>query len=134
MDTGGPLGTIGSSPRVARCIGSDRFRCPLQGFGRHLQIGEQFHLPAPVIEGRVLAHRRQHPPYAGRRFGVLHIEFEIGRALAAMTVRAQIVGTRYFHLAYGGEQRLGALFPVLRLLAAGTSDGAPGGGGRGEPQ
>ena len=44
---------------------SDGFRRPLHGFGGHLQIGEQFHLLASVIEGRLLAHHRLHAAHPG---------------------------------------------------------------------
>ena len=55
-------------------------------FGSHLQIREQFHLPPPLIEGNLLAHRGQHPPHAGREFGFLYIQLDIGRGLTGMTM------------------------------------------------
>ena len=77
---------------------ADYFRRPLHGFGSHFQIGEQFHLLPPMIEGRLQAHHRQHAAHAWREFRVLDIQFDIGGELATMAVWAQVVGARYFHL------------------------------------
>jgi len=51
-----------------------------------------------------------------------------------MTVGAEIVGARYFHFPYGGEDSLGAQFPILSPVAAGTRDGSPVNGRGGELQ
>ena len=48
------------------------------------------------------------------------VEFVVGRKLAAVTVPAQVAGARYIHPAHGGENRLGAQFPVVSLVAART--------------
>ena len=56
-------------------------------------------------QGGLLAHRSQHPPYAGRGFAVLHIQCDVGWELAVMAVRAQVVWTRYFHTAHCGLER-----------------------------
>ena len=62
------------------------------------------------------------PRYVGRSFGVLYVEFDIGRELAAVAVRAQAVGTRHVHLASNGEQRYGAQFLVLGLSTPGLEN------------
>jgi len=46
------------------------------------------------------------------------VQFDIGGELASMAVRAQVVGTRYFHPAHSREDRLGAQFPIVSLVAA----------------
>ena len=92
---------------------------PLHRLGGQFQTGQQFQLPAPVIEGSLLAH---HLPaaYSGRTLRLDDVEFGVGRKLAAMTVPAQVVGARYIHPAHGGENRLGAQFPVVSLVTART--------------
>ena len=87
---------------------ADRFRRSLHGFGGHLQIGEQFHLLASVIEGGLLADDRLHAAHSRRELRVFDVQFDIGGELAGMAVRAQVVGTRDFHLAHCGQHRLGA--------------------------
>ena len=51
-----------------------------------------------------------------------------------MAVRAQVVGTRHFHLTHRREKRLGAQFPVVSRMAAGTGNAPLIGGGSGELQ
>ena len=58
-------GALDPFPLADGDILSNRLRRPLHGFGGHLQIGQQFHLLTPVIEGRLLAYGGQHSPYAG---------------------------------------------------------------------
>ena len=97
---------------------SDGFRRPLHGFGGHLQIGEQLHLLASVIEGRLLAHHRLHAAHPGRELRVFDVQFDIGGELAGVAVRAQVVGARHFHLAHRRQNRFGAQFPVVSRVAA----------------
>jgi hypothetical protein len=35
---------------------------------------------------------------------VFNVQFHVGRKLPLTTMRAQVVGTRQFHLAHGGEK------------------------------
>jgi hypothetical protein len=60
---------------------SNRLRRSLHGCGGHFQIGEQFHLLPPVIEGPLQAHHRQHAAHARRKFPVLDVEFDVGGEL-----------------------------------------------------
>ena len=69
-------------------IGSDGLCGTLHGFGRHLQAGQNFHLFAAVIEGRLLADHRLHAADAGREFRILDIQFDVHRKLADAAVRA----------------------------------------------
>jgi hypothetical protein len=110
-------------------IPSDGLRRPLHGLGGHLQIGEQFHLPAPLLERSILTHQGLHAAHPRRELGVFNVQFGIGWELAGMAVRTQVVGTRYFHLAHRRENRLGAQLPVVSLLTARTRN-APLAGGR----
>ena len=83
---------------------SNRFCGALHRLGSHLQSGQNFHLFAAMIEGSILAHQSVHTAHPGRELHVLDIQFHVGRKLSLMTMRAQIVGTRQFHLAQGGEK------------------------------
>ena len=67
--------------------GSDGLRGTLHGFGSHLQAGQNFHLFAPLIEGR-LADDRLHAAHPGREFRILDIQFDIHRKLADAAVCA----------------------------------------------
>jgi hypothetical protein len=71
-----------------RDIGSGPLRCTLHRFGRHLQAGEDLHLFPPLIEGGLLPHQRLHAPHSGREIRVPDVQFDIGRELASVTVRA----------------------------------------------
>jgi len=51
-------------------------------------------------------------------------KFSIDRELALVAVGAQIVGPRYFHLAYRRENRLGTQLPVASGLATAASQPA----------
>ena len=86
---------------------SDALGGSLHGFAGHFQTRQQFHLLASVIERRLLTHHGQHAAHSRRIFRVLYIEFDIGWKLALVAVRAQIIGTRYFHSADCGENGLG---------------------------
>jgi len=52
-----------------------------------------------MIERSLLAHHRLHAAHARRKLRNFDIQFDVGRNPAIVTVRAQIVGTRYFHSA-----------------------------------
>ena len=82
-------------------------RRALHGFGGHLQIGEEFHLLASVVEGALLAHDRLHTPHSRRDLGVFDIQFDVGGELAGMAVRTQVVRARYLHLTHHRLDRLG---------------------------
>jgi hypothetical protein len=64
------------------------FRRPLHGFRGHLQIGQQFHLLAPLVEGRPLAHGRLHAAHSRGELRILDVQFDVGRELSRMAVRA----------------------------------------------
>jgi hypothetical protein len=118
------LGPLNLLSRARADILSNGFCRSLHGFGSHLQIGQQFHLLATPIEGGVLAHHCLHAAHPRGELRVLDIQFDIRRKLAVMAVRAQVVGSRHLHLAYGGEDRLGAQFLVTSMVAASASQGA----------
>jgi len=73
-------------------IGSDGLRRTLHRFGGHFQVGQNFQLFAPVIEGRLLAHQGLHAAHAGRKLRILDVQFGVDRKLADAAWRAQIVG------------------------------------------
>jgi hypothetical protein len=77
--------------------GANRLRRALHRLGSYVQSGQNFHLPAAVIKGCLLAHRSLHAAHAGRELGILNVQFAIGRELAGVAMRAQVVGTRNFH-------------------------------------
>jgi len=97
---------------------SNGLRGALHILGRHLQIGEQFDLLAPVIERDLLTYQSQHAAHPWGELRVDDVQFDIGRELAVMAVRAQVVRPPYFRRAYGREDRLGAQLPIMRLVAA----------------
>ena len=53
-----------------------------------------------MIERSLLATHRLHAAHARRKLRNFDIQFDVGRNPAIVTVRAQIVGTRYFHSAH----------------------------------
>ena len=85
---------------------------------------EPEHLLAALIKGSVLTHQRQHAAHSRGELRVFDVQFDVRRKLAGMAVRAQVVGTRDFHLADCRQDRLGAQLPVVSLLAARTREGA----------
>ena len=87
-----------------------------------------------MLERSLLTDHSQHAAHSGRILRVFDVQFDIGRKLAAVTVRAQVVGARYFHLAQRGQDGLGALLVVMRLAATRTRDGALIGSRGGESQ
>ena len=101
-------------------VASDGLRGALHRLGGHLQAGQDFHLLAAMIEGGLLTHDRLHAAHPRRELRVFDVQFDIGGELAGMTVRAQVVGARYFHFPHRRQNRLGAQLPVVSLVAAGT--------------
>ena len=101
-------------------IGSDGLRCALHRFGGHLQAGQNFHLLAAVIEGRLLAHQGVHAAYSGRKLRVLDIQFDIHRKLADAALRAQKVRTGNACRADDRHDGFGAEFLVLSVMATRT--------------
>ncbi len=75
---------------------ADGLRRALHRFGGHLQAGQHLHLLAAVIEGRLLADQTPACGAPRRELRILDVQFDIGGELAGMTVRAQVVGPRYF--------------------------------------
>ncbi|MBC8165257.1 MAG: hypothetical protein H7Y20_05210, partial [Bryobacteraceae bacterium] len=90
----------------------------------YLQTGQQLHLLTAMIEWCLLAHQRLHAPHAGRETGIGYIEFGVGRELAFMAVRAQVVGARNRSWTERSENRPGALVPITGPLAAVANDAA----------
>jgi hypothetical protein len=115
-------------------IPADGFRRALYRFAGYLQASQKFHLLASLIEGRILAYDCLHAAYSRREFAVFDVQFGIGGAPAGVAVRAQVVGTRDFHRANGGQNPLGAQLPVMSLLAASTRNNPLRGGRSGELQ
>jgi len=105
-------------------LGTDGLRRALHRFGGDLQAGQQLHLLPPMIERSLLTHQSVHAAHARRKLRILNVQFDIGRELAGMALRAQIVGPPYFHLAHRRENRLGTQLPVMSLVAARARDGA----------
>src|SRR5258708_3128661 len=101
-------------------IFSDRFCDALDRFGGHFQAGQDLHLFTAVIEGSLLTHQGVHAAHTGRELGVLNVQFHVGRKLALMTVRAQIVGTRDLYRSQHRQHRLGTLFPILCMMSTRT--------------
>jgi hypothetical protein len=86
----------------------DRLRTSLYGLCGYLQIGQQFHVLASVIEGGLLADDGLHAAHAGGELRIFDIQFNIRGRLPAVTVWAQIIGTRDFHPTHRSQDRLGA--------------------------
>ena len=105
-------------------IRAHALRRTLHGFRGHLQPGQNFHLFAALIEGRLLAHHRLHAAHAGREFRVFDVQFSVDGELPGVTGGAPIVGSGDFRRAHGGQHGLGAQLVVVGLLAAGASYGA----------
>jgi hypothetical protein len=99
---------------------ADGFGGALYRFRGHLQTGQQLHLLAAVIEGRLLADQRVHAPHARRRVGVLDVQFAVGGELALAAMRTQIPGTCDLHRTQGRHHAPRAQLAVTRLVTAGT--------------
>jgi hypothetical protein len=84
---------------------SDRLGSALYRFGGYFQVGEQFQLPAAMIERNLLTYDSLHATHPRRSFLVCDVHFDVGGELAGMTVRAQVVGSRYDYLADDGQNR-----------------------------
>jgi uncharacterized protein (DUF2164 family) len=56
------------------------------------QADQHLHLLAPMIEGRVLTNQGLHTAHSRRRFGIHDVQIHIGRKLASMTSRTQVIG------------------------------------------
>src|ERR1700683_4553449 len=107
-------GLLDLFPFACGYVFANGFRGPLYRFGGYLQAGEQFHLLATLLKRRSLADHGQHTTHSWRQLQVLNIQFNIGRELADMTVRTQVVGTRYDCAANRRENLLGTYFLVVR--------------------
>ena len=105
-------------------IFSDRFCDALDRFGGHFQTGQDLHLFTAVIEGSLLTDQGVHAAHTGRELGVLNVQFHVGRKLALMTVRAQIVGTPDLYRSHHRQHRFATLFPIMGTLATRASDDA----------
>jgi hypothetical protein len=76
-------------------IAADSLRRTFHRFGSHFQASQHLHLLAPMIERRLLTDQGMHAAHSGGGFGVYDIQLHIGRKLALMTSRTQII--RPFH-------------------------------------
>jgi hypothetical protein len=106
-------------------ITADGLRCALHRFGGDLQAGQDLHLLAAMIKGCLLADQGLHTAHGRRGLRIVNVQFDVGGKLARVTVGAQIIGTRYAHLTYGTENRLGSQFHVMRRMATTTRQAAP---------
>jgi hypothetical protein len=61
-----------------------------------------------MIERGLLAYDSLHAAYSRRELRILDVQFHVGGELTGVTVRAQVVGSRDFHLADYRENGLGA--------------------------
>jgi hypothetical protein len=98
-------------------IVSNRLRRAFHRFGGHLHSGQDFHLLAAVIKGRIVADHSLHAAHSGGEFRVVDVQFDIGWELADMALGAQVVGPRDSCQAHDGPHRLGAEFLVLGMVA-----------------
>jgi hypothetical protein len=106
-----------------RNIGPNGFCRPLHGFSGHLQVGEQLHLLASMIEGYILTDNRLHAAHPRRGLRVLDVQFDIGGKLARVAARAQVVGTQHCHFAHHSQHGLRSQFSVMSVAAASTGNG-----------
>ena len=85
-------------PMVAlRNVAADGLGGALHCLGGHLQTGQDLHLVAAMLEGPFLTDESLHAADSWGELCTLDIQFDIGRELADVTVRAQIVGPRHVH-------------------------------------
>jgi hypothetical protein len=56
-------------------VGANRLRCPLHGFGGHLQTGQNLHLLTTAIERHLLSHRCLHAAHPGREVRIAYVSF-----------------------------------------------------------
>jgi hypothetical protein len=103
-----------------RDVGANCFCRTFNGFGGNLQASQQVHLLATVIKRSLLAHQRVHAAHSRGELRILNIQFDIRWELAGVTVAAEVVGSRYLHLAHCREDRFGAQLPILGWMAAAT--------------
>jgi len=71
-------------------LGSDtasyRLGSALHRFSGYFQVGEQFQLPATMIERNLLTYDSLHTAHPRRSFLVCNVHFDVGGKLASMTV------------------------------------------------
>ena len=99
-------------------VSSEGLRGALHCLRGHVQAGQEFHLLAAVIEGRVGTHSRQHASHAGRQRRALHVPFGIRGKLPFVTVGTQIIRALQFHLSDRGENPLAAQLHIVGRMTA----------------
>ena len=87
-----------------------------------------------MIEGRVLANQGLHAAHSGGGLGIHNIQFHIGRKLALMTSRTQIIGPFHSRRTDHGEHRFRTQPLILRLVPAVAWQLAPVSGRRFVPE
>ena len=92
----------------------------LHGFGGHLQTGQNLHLFTATIRGRLLTHQGMHPAHSRRKLRVLDVQFGIHRKLADVTLAAQVIGARQAYWTNHRQNRFGADFLILGVMATGA--------------
>jgi hypothetical protein len=113
-------------------IGTDGLGRSLHGFGRDLQVRQNLHLFALVIERGFLAYHLLHAAHAGRELRVLNVQFSICEKLARMVGQAYEVGTRYLPRGPRPSAPAWSAACAVSPFAIGTRKIAFGGGGHRE--
>lgn len=113
-------GTVNLVLLTLRDIASDGFGVPFDGLGGDIQARQQMHLFAPLLETGLAAHGGNHAPHPWRVFGSLHIQGPVQRALAAMTMRANIISPFDRHGPHYAPQLLGTCIVIAGHLSAGA--------------
>ena len=93
------------------------------GFGRNVQIGEQFQRPTACGERHLTAHHRFHASHARRGFQTVDIQLDVNRMLARGAIGAQVIRPLQLNRPKHGQHSLGAQFLVVSPVAARTGNG-----------
>ncbi len=112
-------------------IAADSLCRAFHRFGRNLQIGQNLHLLAAMIEGGVLADERLHATHTGGELSLLDVQFDIGGELSVMAVGAKIIGTRHFHWADCSQHGLGTELSIRSPATTIARDRPPSAAGAG---
>jgi hypothetical protein len=98
-------------------IGSDGLCGTLNGFGRHLQAGQELQLLAAAVEGGFLAYQSLHAVHPGRKLRVGDVQFHVDWKVAGMASGTQVVGTGDTYRTYDRQDGFAADFLVGGLMA-----------------
>jgi hypothetical protein len=113
-------------PTATGDVCSHRFRHPFHGLGGDLQVGQQFHLLASVIErGALAADQCQHAADPRRQLGVFDVEGGVGGEPPLSAVEAPVISAEHFGGTQHGEDGFQphVLKPSLTSSKAGKESG-----------